>query len=556
MLCCPCTSNNGINLDPSSYLKKHAMKKQYALMIIALGLGTSAYAQWINFEDETDDRIIVSNVFDNSDPDAIDDMEKDFAVGDFDNDGFDDLVVVRKLPFSVVGRRTDLLFMNRNGVLVDETDLFAPEFLTTPTDARDILPIDVDNDGWLDLIGVNTFEDEPNLFMNRGNDGEGNWLGFIDESEARLPSLPLNPLQLCGVAVGDVNNDGSDDIYMISYFDTNNGTSAPINDFLLINDGTGNFTNESEARLGSLRTSSFGTAVEFHDFDNDGDLDILKNLGLAPQAPLGMGAFILFNDGTGNFENFDALPTDVAYMITAGDLNEDGLFDFYVADDFRDYTISITSVVPDESVTTSLQLINSNRVLDFGGNLKLADLDNDGDLDVGMSSADVDLPPCETGFLRSFLILENQDDASGNIVHPFGNIENPWNISTHDHDYIDLNNDGLLDMILGTCDGYRVFIQDDSTLSVTNNSAIEDPISISPNPNNGIVNISFRGIQNPSVSTDVYDITGKLLTTFETDTSFSNTVRMDLRAYTHNAGVYFLKFTTQDSSITKRIIVR
>ncbi len=541
----------------SIFGKRKAMKKIYFhfLFMLLFGICQNALGQWIDFQDETDSRIEVLNIFDNNDPNAVDDMEKDFAVGDFNNDGFEDLVVVRKLPFSVVGRRADLLFMNRNGVLIDETDIFAPEFLTTPTDGRDVLPIDVDNDGWLDLIGVSTFEDEPNLFMNQGNDSDGNWLGFLDESSTRLPSLPLNPLQICAVAVGDVNNDGADDLYMASYFDTLGGNFDPIEDFLLINDGNGNFTDQSEERLGDLRLSSFGTAVEFHDFDNDGDLDILKNLGLAPQAPLGMGAFILFNDGTGNFENFDALPTVASYMITAGDLNEDGFFDFYVADDFQDYVLSINNVNTDESVSTTTQLINSNRVLDFGGNLKLADLDNDGDLDVGMSSADVDLPPCETGFFRSFLILENEGDASGNVVHPFGNQENPWNISTHDHDYIDLNSDGLLDMILGTCDGYRVFIQDNPVLSTESTTLSSSNISITPNPNNGFLNIGVNGIQSSNLSADLYDVTGKLLTSFDVDMSLSNIVRMDLRNFVPNRGVYLLKFTTDTTVFTKRFII-
>jgi len=110
--------------------------KKATLFIFIFGLMTlSVHSQWIEWEEETNNRIVVSNAIDNDNGSLVDDQEKDLAVGDFNNDSFDDLVVVRKLPFSNEGRRVDLLFMNRNGVLTDETDVFAPEFLTNPTDA-------------------------------------------------------------------------------------------------------------------------------------------------------------------------------------------------------------------------------------------------------------------------------------------------------------------------------------------------------------------------------------------------------------------------------------
>src|SRR5262245_10089353 len=86
-------------------------------------------------------------------------IEVDFAVGDLDADGDDDLVVARKEPFTKPGARTGLLFINSNGVLVDRTALWAAAsdvagdsgFLT-PTTSRDVELADLDQDGWLDVV--------------------------------------------------------------------------------------------------------------------------------------------------------------------------------------------------------------------------------------------------------------------------------------------------------------------------------------------------------------------------------------------------------------------
>lgn len=524
------------------------MKTKYISMILFLFLYGNTFGQWINFEDETDARIIVTNVSDNTDPDAVDDQEKDLVIGDFNNDSFIDLVVVRKVLFSNPGTKTDLLFMNRNGVLEDQTDIYAPEFLTNGTDSRDVITVDVNNDNWLDLFIISTFSDQPRLYINQGEDSNGDWLGFEDESSSRLPTITVNPIQFCAGWSGDLTGNLSPDIYMVNYASTGEAL-----DVLLINDGAGNYTEETESRMGDLRRSSFGTGVEFHDIDNDNDLDIVKNLGLDDIDPFdAKGTIALFNNGDGTFDNFYVFPTNESYMMTAGDLDDNWLMDFYIVDDAADYVHSITGFLVDESLTITQTNLATTRTDEFGGNVKMVDLDGDGDLDVGMSSVDTDIPPCETGPNRRFIIFENEGEFGGTLIHPYGDTMNEWNISTYDHDYIDINNDGFMDIILGTCDGYKIFMQENTSLSV-DTLAIAD-IGIFPNPSNGILTVTLDALKTTNLKVQLYAMDGKLLRIITNDKIVSNQLSIDLRKEV-TSGMYLLKFTTDTGISTKKIII-
>lgn len=528
------------------------MKTIYLSICAALFFFGNMSAQWIDLAEETDTRITITNVNDNSDPNAVDDMEKDLAIGDFDQDGFIDLVVVRKAPFSTIGAKTDLLLMNRNGVLEDQTDLYAPDFLSDPTDSRDVIPVDVNNDTWLDLFIVNTFSDQPKLFINQGNDTNGDWLGFEDESNTRLPVLTLGIIQFCAGWGGDVTGNGAADLYMVNY-----DSSGLALDVLFINDGNGNFTDETETRMGELRNSSFGTGVEIHDIDNDGDLDIIKNLGLNNIPPFNdKGTIALFNNGDGTFTNWYKLPGAATYMFTAGDLDNDGMLEFYEVDDFADYVNSITGFVVDESLTISQYLLPTDRTDNWGGNVKMIDLDNDGDLDAALSSVDTDEPPCLTGEDRRFMIFENEGIHSGDLIHPYGSTINDWNVSTYDHDFIDINNDGYLDIILGTCDGYQIFMHQPVLSVQDQNKAIS--IAVTPNPNNGQMRIHLGNLQSDSLKLNLFTVNGRLIHSTSGEPTLLSSVydiELDLSG-TLKSGIYFLKITTDTGTITEKVVVK
>ena len=159
----------------------------------------SARAQFVEFNDETETRIDAPN-----DLVVGDTQEKDYAWGDVDKDGDTDLVVVRKQPFTTTGKRVNLLLMNEGGVLVDRTDEYATASdvngdngFDTATNDRDVILVDVDGDGWLDMVTAVTLTDNqakhlshPRVYMNLRDDppDSGIWQGF-DQHAALIPQM-------------------------------------------------------------------------------------------------------------------------------------------------------------------------------------------------------------------------------------------------------------------------------------------------------------------------------------------------------------------------------
>lgn len=172
-----------------------------ALAVPALGGG------WADFNNETSVRMPASH--NNAALSYDDDQEKDYAWGDIDQDGDIDLVCVRKQPFTSTGKRVNVLFMNEgiaeghaiNGVFADRTaeyasasDVGGDNGFNTPTNDRDVFLVDVDADGWLDLVTAPTLTDNqakhlshPRVYINLG-EVAGEWQGFRFE-DARIPLM-------------------------------------------------------------------------------------------------------------------------------------------------------------------------------------------------------------------------------------------------------------------------------------------------------------------------------------------------------------------------------
>ncbi len=127
---------------------------------------------------------------------------------------------------------------------------------------------DVDGDGWLDF-SISNGPPGNELYMNNGD-------GTFSEEAVERGAAAYK--ESWGTHMFDSDLDGDADIYVASTGDLNGNA----NDVMLINDGTGHFTNHAAA-LGIVENSmSFGAA--FGDFDNNGAMDIFVCNSNAPAA--------------------------------------------------------------------------------------------------------------------------------------------------------------------------------------------------------------------------------------------------------------------------------
>ena len=123
--------------------------------------------------------------------------------------------------------------------------------------------IDYDGDGWPDIFLVNgtdwpghgTRHTTPKLYHNNHNGT------FTDVT--RKAGLDVEIYGL-GVAVGDYDNDGRDDLFVTAYGQNH----------LFHNNGNGTFTDVTQkAGLGGIR--EFSTSAAWVDYDRDGKLDLV-----------------------------------------------------------------------------------------------------------------------------------------------------------------------------------------------------------------------------------------------------------------------------------------
>jgi hypothetical protein len=203
---------------------------------------------------------------------------------------------------------------------------------------------DADGDGWPDILLVNGKDWTPRgrhttaALYHNNHDGT-----FSDLTRGSGLDVEIYGL---GVAIGDYDNDGREDVYI----------TALGGDHLFHNEGGGHFLDVT--RESGIQNANFSSSATWLDFDRDGKLDLFvaNYIQWTPQGDLwcsldgatksyctpesykGVASKLYHNLGGGKFEDVTTKaglgdPTSKSLGVAVLDYNNDGWPDLFVAND-------------------------------------------------------------------------------------------------------------------------------------------------------------------------------------------------------------------------------
>jgi hypothetical protein len=315
--------------------------------------------------------------------------------------------------------------------------------------------LDYDNDGWMDLYLVNSgpcdfyrpAQPLRNALYKNNRDGT-----FTDVTfKAGVGGSAYG----MGVAVGDYDRDGLPDLYVTQY----------PNSILYHNNGDGTFTDVT--LKAGVSAPGWATSAVWFDYDNDGRLDLFvcrfadfskeKNVVCGgrgageryyckPNVFDGRASWLFHNNGDGTFtdvsrESGIARTLGKAWGVVAGDVNNDGWMDLFVASDTAPNSLFINrgkGVFEDTGLLAGVAF-NPFGVARSGMGVDAADYNQDGWLDLFVANVDHEMYS---------LYRNNKDGTFDDIATASGigavtRMMSGWGLK-----FVDYDNDGDLDLLL------------------------------------------------------------------------------------------------------------
>lgn len=474
------------------------MKKTF-LALTCLLVSTIGFSQSINFQQDT------AQTFQDADVGAM-----EFA--DVDNDGDKDVLITGK-----GGPILTTLFLN------DGSGNFSPSTSNTFQDVYDgdVIFFDADNDGDLDVFitGQPTTSNSSDLYFNNG-------IGVFTLATGNN----FETMMAGNNDVGDVDGDGDTDIIVTGQ----NIIGMPVTK-LYFNNGSGVFT----AQVNSIFTNLKYGAIRFIDIENDGDLDLI-NCG---QNSSGQVITMLYtNNGNGifNVNTSSAIDSASDSDIAIGDIDGDGDKDFLICGTSGSGGI-MTKLYLNNGAGIFSELIGTPFAPVFVGAVRLADFDNDNDLDVfvigSMPGGGPNGVVCRIYSNLGFNNFLEADSLIGAYLSSAA--------------IGDVNGDQMADIIYSGTQftapirGTRLYLNTSNILGLNEN--ISQHFTIYPNPSNGMIYLKSNNDLDLKIS--ILSASGVLI---HEEDLISATAKFYLP---YPNGIYFLQVKSKDFIETHKIVL-
>lgn len=412
-------------------------------------------------------------------PDPVATMGTGLCWLDADRDGWLDLFVVNTWSEAELGRWREaggvpraMLLRNVRGTFVDVSADSGADLAVRGTGCA---AADLDRDGDTDLVV--TSAGPTSLLWNDGD-------GTFTEGGAVAGLAPYG--WYAGVAIGDVDGDGWQDVFLAGYADLNAPiegapggfprTFGGVRDLLFLNSGLvgGRVAFREVGVEAGLEAVGFkhGLGASLGDVDRDGDLDLVVANDLDPDElyenvrwPGGIAA-----DPAGLGFRFDevAAPAGVAdpnagMGVALGDLDRDGRDDLLITNArSQGHLLALRADGPTlRYARTTDEDVPASFMDATGFGVALADFDRDGILDLLLANGDVpvasladDAEPLLFGAASSstdaLVIRDASDEVGLGAVGP---------LVARGSAVADFDNDGRLDVAIATVGGRVVLLR-------------------------------------------------------------------------------------------------